>query len=158
MTMKRAELVFVIEASGSMYPFIKDIKKCYYSILNKYEQEYDECYVSVITFNNEVKRIVNHINIKEVPFLQYYPDGGKALLDAVGIAIRQTVDEIELSKEKFDNASIIIISNGVDDSSKYYTAKDIENLILLYRKKYSLHFIFSATNTFFTQSKGVILI
>ncbi len=86
--------------------------------------------VSLITFNQDVDFHCFDASLSKVKKLTgetYTPSGYTAMYDAVGMCLDKAVKEIQ---DCSDNAYlVIIISDGEENSSKNYTAKDIANKV-----------------------------
>lgn len=87
-----------------------------------------EIVVSLVLFNTEVKTIFSHLEPVQTPLLslrQYITEGSTALLDALGISIMET--ERMLSPE--DDVVIIVLTDGEENASQFFTYKQIAEKI-----------------------------
>ena len=125
--------LIIIDESGSM----QSIKKQAIDSVNetiqtirlaqtKYEDQ--EHYVSLITFNNDVKTVYDCVPVSEVKELtseNYHPDCCTALYDAMGLsvnALRKKVAEI-------DKVLVTVVTDGYENASKEYSGKAIKALV-----------------------------
>ena len=125
--------LIIIDESGSM----QSIKKATIDSVNETIQtirsaqkkhEEQEHYVSLVTFNDDVKTIYECVPVDEVKELtaeNYQPDCCTALYDAMGIslnALRKKVAED-------DKVLITVVTDGYENASKEYSGKAIKALV-----------------------------
>lgn len=110
------------EAIGSVNETVQTIR----SAQKKHEEQ--EHYVSLVTFNDDVKTIYECVPVDEVKELTnetYRPDCCTALYDAMGIslnALRKKVAE--------DNKVLVtVVTDGYENASKEYSGKAIKALV-----------------------------
>ena len=145
-----AELVIIIDKSGSMHGLEKDVIGGFNSLIEEQRKEEGKTLVTTIFFNQDVKFIHEGIdinNIKKLDGRSYIPSGCTALLDAIGNAIgfiktrHAKLDEKELPKHTIFS----IMTDGLENASKEYSYSQIKNMINL-QKKSGWDFIFQAAN------------
>ena len=125
--------LIIIDESGSM----QSIKKEAINSVNETIQtiraaqkkhEEQEHYVSLVTFNDDVKTIYECVaagEVKELTDETYLPDCCTALYDAMGIslnALRKNVAEN-------DKVLITVVTDGYENASKEYSGKAIKALV-----------------------------
>ena len=125
--------LIIIDESGSM----QSIKKAAIDSVNETIQtirsaqkkhEEQEHYVSLVTFNDDVKTIYECEPVDEVKELTaetYQPDCCTALYDAMGIslnALRKKVAED-------DKVLVTVVTDGYENASKEYSGKAIKALV-----------------------------
>ena len=125
--------LIIIDESGSM----QSIKKAAIDSVNETIQtirsaqkkhEEQEHYVSLVTFNDDVKTIYECVPVDEVKELTaetYQPDCCTALYDAMGIslnALRKKVAED-------DKVLVTVVTDGYENASKEYSGKAIKALV-----------------------------
>ena len=125
--------LIIIDESGSM----QSIKKAAIDSVNETIQtirsaqkkhEDQEHYVSLVTFNDDVKTIYECVPVDEVKELTaetYLPDCCTALYDAMGIslnALRKKVAED-------DKVLVTVVTDGYENASKEYSGKAIKALV-----------------------------
>jgi len=126
----------VLDRSGSMADCLTDTIGGFNTFLK--EQDPDEI-LSLTLFDNEI----NHLYKKAVrdiePLTQktYVPRGGTALLDAIGTVIKKVPTD--------ETPSIVILTDGFENSSTKYTKMHINDLIQE-KKKSGWTFVFLAAN------------
>lgn len=125
--------LIIIDESGSM----QSIKKAAIDSVNETIQtirsaqkkhEDQEHYVSLVTFNDDVKTVYECVPVDEVKELTaetYQPDCCTALYDAMGIslnALRKKVAED-------DKVLVTVVTDGYENTSKEYSGKAIKALV-----------------------------
>lgn len=125
--------LIIIDESGSMH----SIKKAAIDSVNETIQtirsaqkrhESQEHYVSLVTFNDDVKSVYECVpadDVKELTAETYQPACCTALYDAMGIslnALRKTVAED-------DKVLVTVVTDGYENSSKEYSGVAIKALV-----------------------------
>jgi len=125
--------LIIIDESGSM----QSIKKAAIDSVNEAIQtirsaqkkhEDQEHFVSLVTFNDDVKTVYECVPVDEVKELTsetYQPDCCTALYDAMGIslnALRKKVAED-------DKVLVTVVTDGYENASKEYSGKAIKALV-----------------------------
>lgn len=143
--MKKSRTVYhlIVDKSGSMMDCIEDTINGFNEQVNQIKQKVEaypeeEILMGLTVFNDHVKHILNNVAPANVPTLTnevYKPNGSTALLDAIGLTIK------ELEKDRYDiNDSIptkflvIILTDGYENCSKIYNLDLIRSLILKLEK------------------------
>lgn len=146
---KLTELIIIIDKSGSMHGLENDVIGGFNSLIESQRKEGDTL-VTTIFFDTNTKYIHEGIDIKEIKPLdksEYTPSGCTALLDVMGNAIQLVkarhakLDEKELPKHTIFS----IMTDGMENSSKEYSYRQIKDMIEL-AKKCGWDFIFQAAN------------
>ena len=123
----------IIDESGSMQSIkkeaidsVNETIQTIRSAQKKHEEQ--EHYVSLVTFNDDVKTIYESVPVDEVKELTaetYRPDCCTALYDAMGIslnALRKKVAED-------DEVLVTVVTDGYENASKEYNGKAIKALV-----------------------------
>lgn len=145
-----AELVFVLDRSGSMMGLESDTIGGFNSMLAKQKEEEGEANVTTVLFDDQVEIIHDRFPIEAVKPLtneDYYVRGSTALLDAVGSTVKKIEntqnrlpDELKAQKVIF-----VITTDGLENSSREYTAKMIRKMIESHQEQ-GWQFIFMGAN------------
>jgi hypothetical protein len=88
-----------------------------------------EIRVGLTVFNQDVHIIYQNMpteNFPSVQQIEYRPNGTTALLDAIGLSISQV--ENQISRDG-DTAIIVILTDGYENASRFYSLAQIKNLI-----------------------------
>ena len=125
--------LIIIDESGSMQSIkkeaidsVNETIQTIRSAQKKYEDQ--EHYVSLVTFNDDVKTVYECVPVNEIKELTaetYQPDCCTALYDAMGIslnALRKKVAED-------DKVLVTVVTDGYENSSKEYSGKAIKALV-----------------------------
>ncbi len=125
--------LIIIDESGSMQSIktaaidsVNETIQTIRSAQKKYDDQ--EHYVSLVTFNDDVKTVYECVPVDEVKELtaeSYQPDCCTALYDAMGIslnALRKKVAED-------DKVLVTVVTDGYENASKEYSGKAIKALV-----------------------------
>ena len=146
-----AEVVFILDRSGSMHGLESDTIGGFNSMLEKQKRNDGEALVSTILFDNDSRVIHNRVPIKEVKPMtrkDYRVKGCTALLDAVGNAISHIVNMHKNMSDDLRPTStlFVIITDGMENASTKYSYTKVKNMIKKQQEKYSWEFIFLGAN------------
>ena len=125
--------LIIIDESGSMHSIKKEaidsVNETIQTIRSAQKKHEDqEHYVSLVTFNDDVKTIYECVPVNEVKELTaetYRPNCCTALYDAMGIslnALRKKVAED-------DKVLVTVVTDGYENASKEYNGKAIKALV-----------------------------
>ena len=125
--------LIIIDESGSMQSIKKEaidsVNETIQTIRSAQKKhEGQEHYVSLVTFNDDVKTIYECVpadEVKELTADTYQPDCCTALYDAMGIslnALRKKVAED-------DKVLVTVVTDGYENASKEYSGKAIKALV-----------------------------
>lgn len=129
-----ASLLFVIDRSGSMGPLVDDTIGGFNTVLEANRAEEGTADVTLVLFDHEFLRPVDHADIKGVAPLDrstYVPRGMTALLDAIGIAVSDEMGrQAALAEdEKPERTIVTIITDGQENASKEWGYDKVRNLL-----------------------------
>lgn len=146
-----SEIVCVLDCSGSMNDNRDESIAGFNQFIDEQKTEDGSADVSVYLFNSYIKKVLNSVSLEKVPRLDhelYKPDGNTALLDAIGTAIDETGKKLSNTpeEERPDSVVICILTDGLENSSRMYSGKEILNKITHQTNVYSWKFIFLAAN------------
>ncbi len=149
--MKKTELVFILDKSGSMSGLESDTIGGYNSMLQKQQKEDGEAIITTVLFDNNYEIIHDRTNLKEINPLtekEYFVGGMTALLDAVGTTINKIVSATKNTKKEYqaDKVMFVIITDGMENASREYNSKKIKEMIKTQKEKYNWEFIFLGAN------------
>ena len=125
--------LIIIDESGSMQSIkkaaIDSVNETIQTILSAQKKHEDqEHYVSLVTFNNDVKTVYECASVDEVKELTaetYQPDCCTALYDAMGISLNA------LRKKVADDDKVLVtvVTDGEENASKEYNVMAIKALV-----------------------------
>jgi hypothetical protein len=142
--------ILIADASGSMSHLANDVRGGHNAYLDKVAASVDpttdeDVRITLATFNTTVTVVDNDVPIAKATRLDahnYVPDGGTALLDAIGQTLRQFVANATF--EPGDKVFVYIQTDGEENSSKEYTKEAVAAVIAEMEAK-EWAFVFSGT-------------
>ena len=115
-----------------MFGLEKDTIGGYNSMLQKQKEQSGDVFVTTVLFDDYYEMLYHHKNIKELPNMtekEYFVRGSTALYDAIGKTIVNVDREQELAEKKVDQVLFIITTDGMENASQEFTAKQVRALI-----------------------------
>lgn len=97
----------------------------------KEDSKEQEIYCSIVTFNGNVYENTWNVDPKTLEAASnedYVPNGGTAMLDAIGYTVKKMIDTTDF-ENKDNSYLVIIISDGETNSDKIFNTKSIKQLI-----------------------------
>lgn len=145
------EIVFILDASGSMSGVVNDTIGGFNSMLEKQKREEGEAYLSTVIFDNETTVLHDRVDINKVQPLtdrEYVIGGCTALLDAVGGAIHHigNIHKYAREEDRPTKTLFIIITDGEENASRHYDYRHVKKMIRRQEEKYGWEFIFLGAN------------
>jgi len=149
--MKRTELVFILDMSGSMEGLTDDTIGGFNSILKEQADKNGEVLVTTYVFNNAARMLHDRLPIEKVrPMTRndYRAGGCTALLDAVGDAIHHIagIHRYARKEDLPEQTLFVIITDGMENASHRYSAERVKEMIRHEKEKYGWEFLFLAAN------------
>ena len=128
----------------------KDTIGGYNSFLKKQQKSKGECRITTVLFDNNYELLHDRIDLEAVKPLtekDYQVGGSTALMDAIGMTINKLVAVEKKTEKAFQakNVLFVIITDGLENSSKEYSIKKVKDLIEQ-QKKAGWEFIFLGAN------------
>lgn len=159
--MKKAltEMVFILDKSGSMSGLEEDTIGGYNAMLQKQQAVEGECRITTVLFDHGYELLHDRIDLQAVSLIsdnEYQVGGTTALLDAIGKTIhkignaqKHTADDYRAEKVMF-----VIITDGLENSSREYSAEKVRAQIERQKTRYGWEFIFLGANIDAVQTAG----
>lgn len=134
MRKNHTSMLFVIDRSGSMSPLTDDTIGGFNTVLEDNKKEDGTADVTLVLFDHEFIKSVDHIDIQEVSPLNrstYVPRGMTALLDAVGMTVSEEIarQAVLADDEKPEKTIVTIITDGQENASKEWSYQKVKNLL-----------------------------
>ena len=119
--------------------------------MEKQRKEPGDAVVSTVLIDNETEVIHDRVAIADVPNLtdkEYFVRGCTALLDALGGAIHHigNVHKYAREDDRPEKTIFIITTDGMENSSKEFTAEAVKRLIEEKKEKNGWEFLFLGAN------------
>jgi len=154
-------IVFILDKSNSMGFITKDVIDGFNTFLKNQQKLEGEAEMSIVLFSSEVENISTLTNINNIEPLTektYCPSGMTALHDAIGYTIIKLgkILDARPESEKPEKVLIIIMTDGDENCSNYYSKNDVKELIDHQTEKYNWEFIYLGANQdAHANSKGI---
>jgi hypothetical protein len=148
----KAEIISIIDNSGSMSHLINDTIGGYNSFIKEQKNTFGEnISASLVLFNDRYETIYSGLKINKVPLLTesvYKTMGSTALIDTVCDVIDKTGDRLSKmnENERPDKVIVCILTDGEENASKEYTTSQLKEKIQHQRDKYNWEFVFLGAN------------
>ena len=150
-------LVFVIDKSGSMYPSKEDVVGGFKKVIDEQKANKDgKVTVSLYTFNGQVTEEYLGVDINDIAKFEYSPGGSTAMNDGIGTAIDKVGkwlhDKDAKNEEMPGKTLVVVMTDGMENSSQEYTLTQVKDRIKEQTEKYSWEFIYQGTDITTTQA------
>ena len=145
------EMVFILDRSGSMQGLEKDTIGGFNGMIEKQKNVEGEALISTVLFDHESVVLHDRINIREIRPMtdkDYTVRGCTALLDAIGGAIHHigNIHKYARNEDVPEKTVFVIITDGMENASKHYTADRVKEMIERQKTKYGWEFLFLGAN------------
>ncbi|MBR4195696.1 MAG: ADP-ribosylglycohydrolase family protein [Synergistaceae bacterium] len=145
------DMIFILDRSGSMSGLEADTIGGFNSMIDRQKKESGNAFVSTILFDHVQEVLHNRVNLADVKPMtrtEYFTRGSTALLDAVGRAIRYTVNAYRHMKptDVPGKTIFVIITDGYENASREYSYNDVKRMIEHEKEKYGWEFLFIGAN------------
>ena len=133
---KTTHLICILDRSGSMHGLEKEVISNFNKFLAEQKELEGKAKLTLAIFDTEYDLIYDEVDIKKAKPLTsrtYFPRGGTALRDAVGKTLT--------NKARKKKAIVMIHTDGWENASREYSAKDIKKLTNKLKKKWEFIFV-----------------
>lgn len=133
-------MVFILDRSGSMSGLEADTIGGFNAMIDKQKKEEGAAFVTTVLFHTQHSVLHDRLTIGEVPAMtdkDYFVGGGTALLDAVGMTIRQieTIHKYARPEDVPAHTVFIITTDGQENSSTQFRYADVKKMIEAAKEK-----------------------
>jgi uncharacterized protein YegL len=142
-------ITLVCDKSGSMYTSKDDVIGGVKKIIDEQKANKEgKCTVSLYTFNEKVKEVFVGKDVNDIEEFKYNPDGLTAMNDGLGVAIDNTGKWLAAMDEEDRPGKVLVavFTDGLENASKEYTLKQVQDKIKEQTDKYSWEFIYMGTD------------
>lgn len=148
MKKNKSKIVVVADSSGSMSTIASEMENGFKKLIEEQRASLGECTVSLYRFSDRCECIYHNADVKMVDSLGLRPGGFTALFDAIGKAVDETGQSLrELPEaERPENVIVLIITDGEENASRYYTAAQVGQKIKHQSEAYNWKFMFLGAN------------
>ena len=131
--------ILVLDRSASMLSQKQKLVEGYNNLVNEQKEQGSTDKFTVIGFNTEVKIIKNEFfpNVSNMDPEDFITQGCTALLDAIGMVYNTILDNSD-----YDNVTITVITDGMENSSKIFTFDTLNDKRKEIDKHYNITFLF----------------
>lgn len=145
------EMAVVLDRSGSMQSCVEAAISGFNTFLRDQRAQPGEARITLVLFNDQYETPWGTIPLAEATELDtttYVPRGSTALLDAIGRTIDDCGARLAAMPEEERPATVLvaILTDGLENSSRQFTWKDISEKIALQRDTYKWEFLFLGAN------------
>jgi uncharacterized protein YegL len=148
--MKYTEIIFVIDASGSMAHLTGDTIGGFNGFIESQKALDGKATLTTVLFDSNWKILHDGIDIQEVKPLtkeDYVAGGMTAMLDAIGEVINKVQDRHDdLGAEKPEEVLFVITTDGEENSSRKFNKARIEKMIKHQTNGHGWKFMFLGAN------------
>lgn len=145
------DITIVLDRSGSMATVARDTIGGFNRFLDDQKAVSGTADITLHQFDDQFDIVLDTADIKSAEHLTdktFVPRGNTALLDAIGRAINQTGNRLELTPERAKAAKVVfvIITDGKENASKEYDKDKVFEMIKHQTDKYQWQFVFLGAN------------
>lgn len=153
------ELVFILDKSGSMAGLERDTIGGFNAMLDKQKAQAGECRITTVLFDHRDELLHDRTDIRAVRPItarEYRVGGSTALLDALGKTIHKIATAQKNTSEPFraKRVMFVIITDGEENASREYAAKEVKEAIQRQKSRYGWEFIFLGANIDAVETAG----
>lgn len=141
----------IIDKSGSMGSLADDTIGSFNTFVTEQKAVPGEVAFTLCTFNTDYQLVHDFVKLASVPDLDsksYRPNGGTALLDAMGTTINTVGAKLAAMPEDERPSKVIflIITDGQENSSRNFSKEQIKAMVEHQRGTYQWEFVFMGAN------------
>ena len=146
-----AELVCVLDRSGSMLPIQEETISGFNAFVDKQKEQDGDAKLTLVLFDDMYELVHDGVSLEEVPKLTnevYFARGYTALLDAVGRTIDRVGERLAatVESERPGKVLVMIMTDGAENRSSRYSLEQIQNMVEHQQSKYNWEFVFLGAN------------
>ena len=137
------DIVVIMDESGSMGQLGDEPNQALNSFITEQKNALsDNATFTLWGFNHEISLKIDDVPLNELDTItNIIPNGMTALFDAIGNAINT-----KLGKARKDNVICVVITDGLENSSKEFNKDQIQKMIKLAEEKHQWKFVYLGAN------------
>lgn len=144
-------IAIVLDRSGSMETLVKETISNYNHFIEEQKTVPGEATVTLVQFDHEYTPVYGMLPLKSVePLTQstYVPRGYTALWDAIGTTVNSLGQKLRAMPptQRPEKVIVVIITDGLENSSREYSAERLREIISHQQQKYKWQFVFLGAN------------
>ncbi len=156
-----AELVFVLDRSGSMSGLESETIDGFNRMIERQKKAGGKCYVTTVLFDTETYCVHDRVELAEIRPMtdrDYMPGGCTALLDAMGSTIDRVAVFHRLAhpEEVPEYTILVVMTDGLENASRCYSRERVKHLVEQERDWHGWEFLFLAANIDAAETAGQI--
>jgi hypothetical protein len=141
----------IIDASGSMQHLTHDTIGSFNGFLKEQKAVPGEAAFTLCKFNTDYRLVHDFVKLAGVPELDttvYAPEGGTALLDAMGTTIESVGRKLAAMPESERPSKVIflVITDGHENASSRFSSEQIKTMVEHQKDTYNWEFVFMGAN------------
>lgn len=144
--MSKTHIAIVLDMSGSMSATQEATKSGVKEYIKTTRKDIPDARFSLTIFDNVIEKWVVDARLGDIRasgiIENYKPRGMTALYDAIG----NTIDDLKGRVKKKDKAIVVVMTDGYENSSKFYTQSFINSLITELQNSGNWTFVFLGAN------------
>ena len=154
-----AELVFILDRSGSMQGLEGDTIGGFNAMIEKQKKELGEVFVSTVLFDDQTEVLHDRVSLEKIRPItekEYYVRGCTALLDAIGGAIHHigNIHKYARPEDVPEHTLFVITTDGMENASRRYSTRRVKEMIQRQKEKYGWEFLFLGANIDAVETAG----
>lgn len=147
----KTDITIVLDRSGSMESVKSDTIGGFNNFLSSQQQNETEAAISLVQFDDQYETLYIDKDIRQADKLTertFEPRGMTALFDAVGRTINSVGQRLANldEAERPDKVLMVIMTDGLENASKEFSAEKISDMIKHQRNNYNWEFMFIGAN------------
>lgn len=148
----KRRIIFIIDRSGSIKSILSDMQGGFEHFVREQIKAGEDAGLTTTAtlwqFDTVHDQVFSAAPLSDLLAYRIVPRGGTALLDAIGLAVVREGEKLAAlpEKERPGDVVIVISTDGIENSSKEYSKKDVRTLLTEQQEKYGWSVIYNGAN------------
>lgn len=141
-------IVLVVDRSGSMSNIRFDAEGGINDFIKSQKSGPGKCTITLYDFDTHIEKKIHMKDVVSSKKYELHPRGFTALYDAIGIAVKETGEDLRKLPESLRPETVIvcIVTDGHENSSKKFTLQEIKEMITHQKDVYKWDFVFNGAD------------